>query len=113
MAKKSSEGKTIAGIPNISSWTVCTHLRRIFAKLGVASRAAMVARLLEEARAFEPRPHESQPARAGVDPDLMPRDRAGIAKVRRPERPDKPAAVMSRAGGSVPDREVLTPTRPR
>ena len=113
MVAKGYPNKTIAGILNISSWTVCTHLRRIFAKLGVASRAAMVARLLEEARAFEPRPHESQPARAGVDPDLMPRDRAGIAKVRRPERPDKPAAVMSRAGGSVPDREVLTPTRPR
>jgi hypothetical protein len=27
----------------ISSWTVCTHLRRIFAKMGVGSRAAMVA----------------------------------------------------------------------
>lgn len=32
---------------NISAWTVCTHLRRIFAKLGVGSRAAMVAELLE------------------------------------------------------------------
>jgi len=32
---------------NIISWTVCTHLRRIFAKLGVGSRAAMVAQLLE------------------------------------------------------------------
>jgi hypothetical protein len=30
---------------NISSWTVCTHLRRVFAKLGVGSRAAMVARV--------------------------------------------------------------------
>jgi hypothetical protein len=35
------------GILNISSWTVCTHLRRIFAILGVSSRAAMVARLAE------------------------------------------------------------------
>jgi DNA-binding CsgD family transcriptional regulator len=35
--------KIIAGVLNISSWTVCTHLRRIFAKLGVGSRAAMVA----------------------------------------------------------------------
>ncbi len=39
--------KVIAGVLNISSWTVCTHLRRIFAKLGVGSRAAMVARLSE------------------------------------------------------------------
>jgi DNA-binding CsgD family transcriptional regulator len=39
--------KVIADILNISTWTVCTHLRRIFAKLGVTSRAAMVARLNE------------------------------------------------------------------
>jgi DNA-binding CsgD family transcriptional regulator len=39
--------KVIAGVLSISSWTVCTHMRRIFAKLGVTSRAAMVARLLE------------------------------------------------------------------
>jgi DNA-binding CsgD family transcriptional regulator len=113
MVAKGYPNKTIAGILNISSWTVCTHLRRIFAKLGVASRAAMVARLLEEVHAFEPRPDERQPARADVDSDLMPRDRAGIAKVRQPERPDKPAGLISRAGGSVPDREVVTPARPR
>jgi len=40
--------KCISAILEISSWTVATHLRRIFAKLGVGSRAAMVARLLEE-----------------------------------------------------------------
>jgi len=39
--------KIIAGVLNISSWTVCTHLRRIFAKLGVGSRAAMVAQMPE------------------------------------------------------------------
>ncbi len=39
--------KVIAAILNISLWTVGTHLRRIFAKLGVGSRAAMVARCLD------------------------------------------------------------------
>jgi DNA-binding CsgD family transcriptional regulator len=38
--------KIIGDVLNISSWTVCTHLRRIFAKIGVGSRAAMVARIM-------------------------------------------------------------------
>jgi DNA-binding CsgD family transcriptional regulator len=52
IARMIAEGhtnKTVAAVLEISSWTVSTHLRRIFAKLGVASRAAMVARLIEEA----------------------------------------------------------------
>ena len=40
--------KIIADVLDISEWTVGTHLRRIFAKLGVGSRAAMVSRLIEE-----------------------------------------------------------------
>jgi DNA-binding CsgD family transcriptional regulator len=47
MVAKGHQNKTIADVLSISSWTVCTHLRRIFAKLGVNSRAAMVARLHE------------------------------------------------------------------
>ena len=47
MVAQGHPNKIIAGVLNISSWTVCTHLRRVFAKLGVTSRAAMVARLHE------------------------------------------------------------------
>lgn len=47
MVAKGHPNKVIADVLNISSWTVCTHLRRMFAKLGVGSRAAMVAQLAE------------------------------------------------------------------
>ena len=47
MVAKGHPNKVIADVLNISSWTVCTHMRRMFAKLGVGTRAAMVARLLE------------------------------------------------------------------
>ena len=39
--------KQIAHQLHISEYTVSTHLRRIYNKLGVSSRAAMVARILE------------------------------------------------------------------
>lgn len=48
MVAKGYANKTIAAVLDISSWTVSTYIRRVFAKLGVGSRAAMVARLLEE-----------------------------------------------------------------
>jgi DNA-binding CsgD family transcriptional regulator len=48
MVAKGYPNKTIASVLDISSWTVASHLRRVFAKLGVSSRAAMVARLLED-----------------------------------------------------------------
>lgn len=54
MVAKGHPNKVIADVLNISSWTVCTHLKRIFAKMGVGSRAAMVAQLLERGVA----PHE-------------------------------------------------------
>jgi DNA-binding CsgD family transcriptional regulator len=47
MIAKGYPNKTIAAILEISSWTVGTYLRRVFAKLRVGTRAAMVARLME------------------------------------------------------------------
>jgi DNA-binding CsgD family transcriptional regulator len=44
--------KVIAGVLEISSWTVCTHLRRMFMKLSVNSRAAMVAKLADTNPAY-------------------------------------------------------------
>lgn len=49
--------KIIADVLSISSWTVCTHVRRIFSKLGVVSRAAMVARAAAMQRLQTTRPH--------------------------------------------------------
>jgi DNA-binding CsgD family transcriptional regulator len=48
LVAKGLPNKCIGDVLDISPWTVGTHLRRIFAKLDVTSRAAMVARLLEE-----------------------------------------------------------------
>lgn len=60
MVAQGHPNKVIAEVLSISGWTVCTYLRRIFAKLGVGSRAAMVARLHEssvtgEKKLFGPR----------------------------------------------------------
>ncbi len=48
LAAKGLPNKVISDILEISRWTVATHMRRIFAKLGVNTRAEMVARALEE-----------------------------------------------------------------
>lgn len=39
--------KCVGNKLHISPWTVSTHLRRIFGKLSVSSRAAMVSKLME------------------------------------------------------------------
>ena len=51
VARMVANGRTnqaIAAALEISVWTVSTHLRRIFAKLAVSSRAEMVAHLREQ-----------------------------------------------------------------
>lgn len=42
------DNKSIGKKLGITHWTVATYLRRIFSKIGVSSRTAMIARLLEE-----------------------------------------------------------------
>ena len=46
MISQGYTNKMVASVLDISLWTVSTHLRRIFAKLGVSTRAAMVARFV-------------------------------------------------------------------
>jgi DNA-binding NarL/FixJ family response regulator len=48
LVAKGLPNKSIGSHLHISPWTVATHLRRIFVKLGVTSRTAMITRLLEE-----------------------------------------------------------------
>jgi DNA-binding CsgD family transcriptional regulator len=50
MVAKGHTNQAIADVLGISTWTVSTHLRRVFAKLGVNSRAAMVAGVLSDER---------------------------------------------------------------
>jgi len=54
MVADGHQTKVIAGVLNISCWTVTGHLRRIFVKLGVTSRAAMIGKLLEQQRQGDP-----------------------------------------------------------
>lgn len=71
MVAKGYANKVIGGVLNISSWTVGTHLRRIFAKLGVGSRAAMVARMLEEGRVWDQLQPGKPPLSRAVDTSTM------------------------------------------
>lgn len=62
MVAKGYPNKTIAAVLEISTWTVATYLRRVFAKLAVGSRTAMVTRLMEEG--FELETAASPPRRS-------------------------------------------------
>jgi two-component system nitrate/nitrite response regulator NarL len=53
MVARGHPNKAIAEVLNISCWTVSAHLRRIFGKLGVTSRAAMIACLAEKGFSLE------------------------------------------------------------
>jgi two-component system, NarL family, nitrate/nitrite response regulator NarL len=48
LVAKGLSNKAIATVLEISFWTVATHLRRIFTKLGVGSRAEMITKALQE-----------------------------------------------------------------
>jgi len=50
MIAKGYPNKIIASVLDISVWTVSTHLRRIFAKLGVTSRTAMVTTMFKKGK---------------------------------------------------------------
>jgi len=58
MVAKGYPNKTIAAVLEISTWTVNTYLRRMFAKLNVGSRAAMVAKVLGDESGDDRSPHQ-------------------------------------------------------
>ena len=47
LVAKGLPNKVISDVLEISQWTVATHLRRVFAKLGANSRAEMVALVIQ------------------------------------------------------------------
>jgi DNA-binding CsgD family transcriptional regulator len=69
MVSRGYTNRTIAAVLEISLWTVSTHLRRIYAKLAVTSRAAMVAKIMESHEAVPPAPGA---ATASPSPELPP-----------------------------------------
>lgn len=80
--------KVIAAVLEISTWTVGTHVRRLFAKLGVNSRAAMVSRLSGYVLPGEPT-FTSGPSRT---PSLRPPEPASL-------RDDENKGKLGRLGG--------------
>ena len=95
MVAQGHSNKIIADVLNISSWTVCTHLRRVFGKLGVGSRAAMVARLPEIART---RPLADQSSSSPEVSQSRPTPRSPLYGSRQPS-PSLRAETMARRSG--------------
>jgi DNA-binding CsgD family transcriptional regulator len=75
MVAKGYANKTIASVLDISTWTVSSHLRRIYSKFGVTSRAAMVARLFDRAGPPRARPEREGPVAENRTP---PQDHTAI-----------------------------------
>lgn len=66
MVAQGHPNKVIAGCLGISLWTVGTYVRRIFAKMGVGSRAAMVAQVMDNKLSFDARENETRPEKKGA-----------------------------------------------
>lgn len=76
--------KAIAVTLGISIWTVLTHLRRVYARFGVQSRAAMVATLLSAGLLDVPAWGESIPRVSDTMNPWMPSPRSnGISRKKR------------------------------
>jgi DNA-binding CsgD family transcriptional regulator len=78
MVASGDTNKAVAHHLGISAWTVAAHLRRIFEKLDVHTRAAMVARIHDHARDVStwPLTDATAPASRGrALPVEMPRER--------------------------------------
>lgn len=54
LVARGATNRAIASALDISSWTVSTHLRRVFAKLGVSNRAEMVNQLFAAPQPLDP-----------------------------------------------------------
>lgn len=84
MITRGLPNKSIAQALDISVWTVGTYLRRIFSKLGVTSRAAMVAAVIEngvlDQEAGEPTPPAIRTAEIAEEATHLPAE----PKVRPP-----------------------------
>jgi DNA-binding CsgD family transcriptional regulator len=88
--------KIIADVLSISAWTVCTHMRRIFAKLGVGSRAAMVAQMPEIRRTYASVWNDSK---SSMGDSKMGDSNMGASKIGQSKAPSRSAVLPVHSGG--------------